>query len=358
MCNLKTHLSFITNFYFGFSSRIRYNAAQQFTYIDGVSVNIKLTSFEDGSLYQLDLTQSGAKRWTKSLVEKLPDGKISLLSELSIAEQQEIIEQLANHLVIQVYLRQCVSVRGFVFWEIFADFEHVSIVCDVIKQQTSLDYLIWPKSNFTPPQLLLFDMDSTFIEIEVIDELAKHHGVGDKVAAVTERAMRGELDFAESLISRVACLKGLSTTAIDEIANNLPVSEGVPDLVKRAAVNHCKVAIVSGGFKPFVEKLKQQMDLYQVHANQLGMQNQLLSGEVEGEIVDAKAKAKFLLKLCQQLQLSSQQVMAIGDGANDLVMMREAGMNLAYRAKPAVVEQALGRLESCHLGRLSEIFNW
>lgn len=314
---------------------------------------LKSTHVDANCLYQVNEMQ-----WRKSEVEQLPSGKISLLSEFSIAEQQETLERFVAKFDFTVYVQRCISKNEFVYWEVFCDFCYLDALGNEIKQQSVFDYLMWPQFNFEPPQLLLFDMDSTFIEIEVIDELAKCHGVGEQVAAVTESAMQGKLDFSQSLISRVACLRGLSTAAIEKIAGSLPISEGVPELVSKASINDCNVAIVSGGFTPFVEKLKQQMNLYQVHANRLKIEKGRLLGEVEGDIVDAQAKADFLNHLCHQLGLSSQQVMAIGDGANDLLMMHEAGINLAYRAKPAVVAQAKGRLDNCHLGRLSDIFNW
>lgn len=225
--------------------------------------------------------------------------------------------------------------------------------------KSDFDYLFWPQENINqPPQLLLFDMDSTFIEIEVIDELAKRHNVGQQVIEVTEAAMRGELDFAESLVSRVKCLKGLTDDAIDQVASSLPVSKGVPELVDKAHHNGAKVAIVSGGFTPFVEKLKHSMSLFKVHANRLEIEEGQLTGRVLGEIVDAEAKAIFLRELCNQLEIVTSQTMAIGDGANDLKMMQEAGFNLAYKAKPKVQQAANGRINQTDLSWISKVFGW
>ncbi len=154
------------------------------------------------------------------------------------------------------------------YWSVYADY---SSLLTLKKQLTEshFDYLLWPEKVVEPPRLLLFDMDSTFIEIEVIDELANYHNVGEEVSRVTEAAMRGELDFSESLISRVACLKGLEQSAIDLIAAKLPLSKGVVELVNYAKKNGCVSAIVSGGFTPFVGKLKVDLDLYKVKANEL-----------------------------------------------------------------------------------------
>ncbi len=224
-------------------------------------------------------------------------------------------------------------------------------------QPSEWDFLLWPRSQ-QKPQLLVFDMDSTFIEIEVIDELAHRHGVGDSVAKVTEAAMRGELDFSESLVSRVACLKGLSESVIDSICQQLPLSQGVDKLVSQCRQANVNVAIVSGGFSPFVNYLKDKMGLFKVKANHLQVRDNLLTGQLDGEIVDAQAKAVFVNSLAQELNLSLDQVMTIGDGANDLEMMKVSGFSLAYRAKPAVQQQAAGRMNESYLNHLAEVFEW
>ncbi|TQV73042.1 phosphoserine phosphatase SerB [Aliikangiella marina] len=283
--------------------------------------------------------------------------KISLFVNKSFDEQVDELGELTRGVP-----HFCFMLRGdepTLVWDLYLAREHLEPMIQQELIRSDFDYLIWPENNLQmPPSLLLFDMDSTFIEIEVIDELARQHKVGEKVAAVTEAAMRGELDFAESLISRVACLSGLGVEAIEQIASRLPVSKGVPELVEKAHTNHSKIAIVSGGFKPFVEKLKHDMGLYRVHANQLEVNNDQLTGRVSGDIVDAQAKAVFLEELCQALEITLGQSMAIGDGANDLKMMEKAGFNLAYRAKPKVQATANGRINNTHLGWLAAVFDW
>ena len=170
--------------------------------------------------------------------------------------------------------------------------------------------------------------------------------------------MRGELDFAQSLLTRVDCLKGLAESAIAEIANDLPLSKGVVELVNAAKNNLCQTAIVSGGFTPFVEILKGKLNLFKVRANRLEICSGRLTGKLLGEIVDAKAKAIFLQELCDELYISPSQVIAIGDGANDLLMMQAAGFNLAYYAKPKVQEQANGRMNQTTLNQLIALFDW
>lgn len=190
------------------------------------------------------------------------------------------------------------------------------------------------------PRLFVSDMDSTFITIEVIDELAKCHGVGSEIKAVTERAMRGEIDFTESLRYRVKLLNGLSEAAINEVKSRLPLSPGADTLVAWAKATSCHSALVSGGFTPFVGELKRQMNIDDVRANHLVIRNGKLTGELEGPIIDAEAKARYLHELCERFEIEPKETIALGDGANDLAMMREAGISFAYKAKPIVNEQA------------------
>ena len=190
------------------------------------------------------------------------------------------------------------------------------------------------------PGLIVMDMDSTAIEIECIDEIAKLAGVGEQVAKVTAQAMRGELDFAESLRARVATLKDAPISIIDEVANNLPLMPGLENLVAALQQKNWKVVIASGGFTYMTDKLKQQLGLDKTVANQLGMTSDKLTGEVHGAIVDAQTKADTVLELAQEWGIPLSQTIAMGDGANDLVMMKAAELGVAFHAKPLVREQA------------------
>ena len=283
--------------------------------------------------------------------------KLSLFSCESAKQQIEAFFQLTSDFTDSFQFQFCDAVQDG-YWEIFAPYAALKAWSRRNLANSCFDYLLWPQGLLEPPQLLLFDMDSTFIEIEVIDELARRHGVGDEVAAVTESAMRGELDFAESLVSRVACIKGLSAKVIDDIAASLPISKGIPRLVSASHKNGTSVAIVSGGFSPFVEKLKMDLALFQVKANNLEVKEGRLTGVIEGAIVDAAAKAEFLNQLCNSLSIPLSRAMAIGDGANDLLMMQAAGFNLAYQAKPKVEAEANGSIKRTNLGRLADIFAW
>jgi phosphoserine phosphatase len=240
-------------------------------------------------------------------------------------------------------------------WELYSDEVELKKLIQSKIKLIHYDYVLWPKEHLKSPKLLVFDMDSTFIKIEVIDELAKRHGVGELVSKVTESAMRGELDFSESLISRVLCLKGLKESNINSICQSLPLSSGVEELVEKS--NNIEVAIVSGGFTPFVEFLQKTMSLYKVKANNLEIKDEELTGKVLGKIVDANEKALFIRQLQKELGLTKNDIMAIGDGANDLLMMEESGFSLAYRAKPAVQAKAKGIMNITDLNHLLNIFS-
>lgn len=200
--------------------------------------------------------------------------------------------------------------------------------------------LVALKARQKKPGLMVFDMDSTLIQMECIDELARKCGFYDKVAAITDQAMRGELDFSQSLRQRVALLKGLSFDVLNQLSENLPVTPGVESVVDWAKQNDCKIAVVSGGFVPFVERLKQQLGLDYAFANSLEVKDNVLTGQVLGDIVDGEKKKSLLLQLGVQLGLAQEKIWAIGDGANDLPMMSVAGLGVAFDAKPKVKKLA------------------
>lgn len=189
-------------------------------------------------------------------------------------------------------------------------------------------------------RLICFDMDSTLIQTECIDELAERAGVGEQVRAITERAMRGEIDFKESFTERVALLKGLDESVMKEIAENLPITEGVERLMFVLKHYGYKIAILSGGFTYFGEYLKQKFGIDYVYANELEIEDGKLTGRYVGEIVDGKRKAELLRLLAQVEKVDIAQTIAVGDGANDLPMLSTAGLGIAFHAKPKVVENA------------------
>ena len=189
-------------------------------------------------------------------------------------------------------------------------------------------------------RLICFDMDSTLIETEVIDELAIRAGVGDQVKAITEAAMRGEIDFCESFRQRCALLKGLDVSVMQEIAENLPITEGVDSLMRILKKVGFKIAILSGGFTYFGNYLKQKYNIDYVYANELEVENGKLTGRHVGDIVDGKRKAELLRLIAQVENVDIRQTVAVGDGANDLPMISIAGLGIAFHAKPKVKETA------------------
>ncbi len=189
------------------------------------------------------------------------------------------------------------------------------------------------------PGLLVMDMDSTAIQIECIDEIAKLAGTGDMVAEVTERAMRGELDFTASLKLRVGTLKGADASILRQVLDELPLMPGLVSLVLKLESLGWKVAIASGGFTFFAEYLRDKLHLTAVVANQLEICDGKLTGEVVGQIVDAQFKAETLKGLAATYDIPVGQTVAIGDGANDLPMIQAAGLGIAYHAKPKVNEK-------------------
>lgn len=185
-------------------------------------------------------------------------------------------------------------------------------------------------------RLICFDMDSTLIRTEVIDELADRAGVGDKVREITERAMRGEIDFRESFTERVALLKGLDVSVMEDIANKLPITEGVDRMMTILKRVGYKTAILSGGFTFFGNYLRHRFGFDYVYANELEVEDGKLTGRYVGEIVDGQRKAELLRLLCQFENIDIQQSVAVGDGANDLPMLNIAGLGIAFHAKPKV----------------------
>lgn len=189
-------------------------------------------------------------------------------------------------------------------------------------------------------RLICFDMDSTLIETEVIDELAVRAGVGDKVKAITESAMRGEIDFTESFTKRVALLKGLDESVMQEIAESLPITEGVDRLMYVLKKYGYKIAILSGGFTYFGQYLQKKYGIDYVYANELEIIDGKLTGHYLGDVVDGKRKAELLRLIAQVEKVDIAQTIAVGDGANDLPMLGIAGLGIAFHAKPKVVANA------------------
>lgn len=210
-----------------------------------------------------------------------------------------------------------------------------------LSQQFDIDIAFQEDNMFRRNRrLVVFDMDSTLIEAEVIDELAKAAGVGKQVAAITEQAMAGELDFTESFAARLALLKGLDESVLADIASQIPVTEGAEKLVSTLKRLGYKTAILSGGFNYFGKYFQQKLGIDYMYANELEIKTGKVTGEVLGTVVDGARKAELLQEIARQENISLEQVIAVGDGANDLPMLSIAGLGIAFRAKPIVKKSA------------------
>ncbi|HFI0105800.1 TPA: phosphoserine phosphatase SerB [Streptococcus suis] len=205
--------------------------------------------------------------------------------------------------------------------------------------------------------LLVMDVDSTLILEEGIDLLGEEAGVGEQVAAITERAMRGELDFEEALRERVALLKGLPISVFDNIMEKIHFTPGAIELIKELKARGFKIAVVSGGFHETVDRLAAELDLDYVRANRLEVVNEILTGQVLGEIVTKETKKACLEVWAVENGLELSQTIAMGDGANDLPMIQTAGIGVAFCAKPIIREQAPFQINEKNLYKLIEILD-
>ena len=216
----------------------------------------------------------------------------------------------------------------------FADF--IKFAHDVEVDIAKLDF----SPKLSQAGLLVMDMDSTAIQIECIDEIAKLAGVGELVSVITESAMRGELDFEQSLRRRVSTLKGAPESILQQVRENLPLMSGLVETIQTLQKYGWKTAIASGGFTYFADYLKALLQLDFTASNQFDIEDGKLTGLVKGDVVDAQYKAKTLQHLLEEYGIDSQHSIAIGDGANDLAMMNVAGLGVAFHAKPKVQQQA------------------
>ena len=216
----------------------------------------------------------------------------------------------------------------------FADF--IKFAHDVEVDIAKLDF----SPKLSQAGLLVMDMDSTAIQIECIDEIAKLAGVGELVSAITESAMRGELDFEQSLRRRVGTLKGAPESILQQVRENLPLMPGLVETIQTLQKYGWKTAIASGGFTYFADYLKELLHLDFAASNQFDIEDGKLTGLVKGDVVDAQYKAKTLQRLLEEYGIDSQHSIAIGDGANDLAMMNVAELGVAFHAKPKVQQQA------------------
>lgn len=287
------------------------------------------------------VNRQGKHRWILTILgRRITAKQIAAVSRI-VAEQElniDAIQRLTGRMPLhegeEAMDKSCIefSVRGTPIDKAKMQKELMELASELEFDVSMQEDTIYRRSR----RLICFDMDSTLIETEVIDELAMRAGVGDKVKAITESAMRGEIDFKESFTQRVALLKGLDASVMRDIAENLPMSEGIERLMTVLKRTGYKIAILSGGFTYFGNYLKQKFGIDYVYANELEIIDGKLTGRYVGDIVDGKRKAELLRLLAQVENVNIAQTIAVGDGANDLPMLSIAGLGIAYHAKPKV----------------------
>jgi len=266
--------------------------------------------------------------------------------------------QTIEHICTQLQCKDKITRENYCRLQLSAELDNTTL--NQLRQQYSFDINPLP-ADFAPDniRLLITDMDSTLINIECIDEIADFLGIKPRIAEITEAAMRGEIDFETSLNKRIELLLGLDDSALRHVYDErLKLNPGAEIMLRGLQQNNIKVALVSGGFTFFTERLQQRLNLDFTLANELAFNEQgKLTGLANAVIVGARRKADYLNELCVTLNISANQVIAMGDGANDLLMMEQAGLSVAYHAKPTVQQQASCALNHCGLEGVLGLLN-
>ncbi len=223
-------------------------------------------------------------------------------------------------------------------------------------ERLGLDVVVQPYDVYRKEKrLIVFDMDSTLVDAEIIDELAKEAGVYEEVQKLTEKAMRGEIDFKTALIERVKLLRGLPAEVLEKIYSRLKLTEGAKELVRSLKESGYKVAVVSGGFTYFTERLKEELGLDYAFGNELEIKDGKLTGRIKGRIIDAEEKARIIEEIARREGISPENVVAVGDGANDRLMIEKAGLGIAFNAKEALKDVADGSISKENLIGLASL---
>jgi phosphoserine phosphatase len=234
-----------------------------------------------------------------------------------------------------------------------SELRDLSILKNVIQRtcdEVGFDTIIQPDTPYRQRRrLVVFDMDGTLIEGELIDELARQANVGEKVSEITHRAMSGEIEFKEALRERVRLLKGLPVSVLEEVASSMKLSAGTYELVSTLKAMGFKLALISGGFKFFADRLRQQLGLDYAFANDLEVRDGTLTGDIKGPIIDREAKGKIVTQLAEKEGIAREEIVAVGDGANDEIMLKNAGLGIAFNASDLLQKVADGRLTHSNL---------
>ncbi len=317
----------------------------------GVTIGFEPISDED---YEAWAGRQGKNRYILTVIGRSLSAKQIAMAAQVVASHGlniDAIKRLTGRMSImhpERNVRACVefSIRGTLEDKVALQKELMSM-----SRSSGMDFSFQKDDMYRRMRrLICFDMDSTLIQTECIDELARRHGVYDQVAAITERAMRGEIDFKESFTERVALLKGLDISVMRDIADHLPITEGTDRLMSVLKTCGYKIAILSGGFTYFGEHLQKKYGIDYVYANELEVgEDGKLTGRYVGEIVDGRRKADLLRLIAMTEKVNIAQTIAVGDGANDLPMLLEAGLGIAFHAKPRVKEEARQSLSTIGL---------
>ena len=231
-----------------------------------------------------------------------------------------------------------------------ADFSLLSSRLSEVARKVGMDIIIQPESTFKKrKKVIVFDMDSTIVDGEIIDEMAKLAGVGEKVAAITERGMRGKIDYAQSLRTRVSLLKGLTIHSLEPLVKTLKLIKGSEELVSALKEMGFKVGLISGGFSYFTDILKKRLGFDYAFGNNLEVKKGRLTGRIQGRIIDAHRKAHIMDEICRKEGITRDEVVAVGDGSNDRIMVANAGLGIAFNAKEILKKVADGTITRNHI---------
>ncbi len=269
----------------------------------------------------------------------------SILAELEINIEKTLLTARGNLISLEFF----VDLRG-------KNYSNVKTALDAKGSKVGLDVTIQDQKRYKrEKRLVVFDMDSTLVDLEVIDELAKAVGVEKEVSEITKEAMNGNLDFKEALQDRVKLLKGLSTDVLDEISENLVFTQGTEELLSTLKTMGYKTALISGGFTYFTDSVKKKLNFDYAFANKLVIKDGKLTGEVKEPIIDAEAKGEIINELAREENISTENIVAVGDGANDQIMIKNAGLGVAFNAKELLKKVSDGSLSKDNIMGLLNI---